>query len=85
MPVHAQAMKLLRYPSWLKKLQVDDVDVVVPVSYWSGDVHVANNVSYRMWCPHRSFCVYPVSCVSRICGKNKSDVIVMSDKSITSH
>ena len=25
----------------LKKLQVDDVDVVIPVSYWSGDVHVA--------------------------------------------
>ena len=43
MPFHAQAMKLQIHTSCsgLKNLKVDDVDVVIPVSYWNGDVHVA--------------------------------------------
>ena len=43
MPFHAQAMKLQIHTSCsgLKNLQVDDVDVVIPVSLCSGGVHTA--------------------------------------------
>ena len=43
MPFHAQAMKLQIHSSCsgLKNLQVDDVDVVIPVSLCSGGVHTA--------------------------------------------
>ena len=34
-------MKLYIHPCRLKKQQVDDVDVVIPVSYWIGGVHTA--------------------------------------------
>ena len=42
MPFHAQAMKLQIHTSCsgLKNLKVDDVDVVIPVSYWNGDTEL---------------------------------------------